>query len=184
MLTVIVQYWVSILLGAYGATLLIGSRKFILSSISTSNINLTSVLFGYITDHYRSRRKPFILGLAALATSTTLFALAVSPVALLLARAFQGLSAAAVWVVGLAWIVDNVSQDRIGEAMGNTAMGMSMGYLLGPMVGGVACVHTSSYTYISRVISDFVSGTRNWDTTACLLCPRCSRCCRSSCSLY
>lgn len=101
-------------------------------------------LIGYIADHVRSRQIPFVLGLAALAISTGLFALANSPVTLVIARACQGFSAATVWVVGLAMLVDNVSPDRMGEAMGNTSIGMTLGSLLGPMLGGI--------TYVGAII--------------------------------
>ncbi|RJE23175.1 transporter [Aspergillus sclerotialis] len=114
------QYWVSILLAVYGFTLLIASP-----------------VLGYFADYYQSRRPPFLSGLLALAISTGLFAAAHSPAALVVARVFQGLSAAVVWVIGLALVVDRVQQDRIGQAMGMTTVGMTMGSFLGPTVGGV-----------------------------------------------
>ncbi|KAJ5678186.1 uncharacterized protein N7477_003819 [Penicillium maclennaniae] len=114
------QYWISILLAVYACALLIGSP-----------------VIGYVADRVRSRQIPFVLGLAALAVSTGLFALANSPATLVIARACQGLSAATVWVVGLAMLVDNVAPERMGEAMGNTSTGMTLGSLLGPMLGGV-----------------------------------------------
>ncbi|KAF3481933.1 uncharacterized protein GIQ15_04692 [Arthroderma uncinatum] len=114
------QFWISILLAAYGATLLLGS-----------------LLFGYFSDQFGSRRAPFTLGLGALCASTLLFAIARTPLMLVLARAFQGLSCAAVGVIGLVLIVDNVAQERIGEAMGYTTIGMTAGGLLGPVIGGV-----------------------------------------------
>ncbi|KAJ6099800.1 hypothetical protein N7467_001335 [Penicillium canescens] len=116
----IAQYWVSILLTAYGSTVLVGSP-----------------LFGYFADHYRSRRPPFVLGLLALVMSTCMLAAVISPAALVVARALQGLSAAAVWVVGLALIVDNVHESRIGQAMGSITLAMTMGGILGPMLGGL-----------------------------------------------
>ena len=56
----------------------------------------------------------------------------------ILARAFQGLSCAAVWVIGLALIVDNIPQERVGQAMGHTTAGMTMGVILGPVLGGLS----------------------------------------------
>ncbi|DAA73853.1 TPA_exp: hypothetical protein A8136_4056 [Trichophyton benhamiae CBS 112371] len=98
-----VQFWVSILLAAYGATLLLGSS-----------------LFGYRSDHFGSRKLPFTLGLVSLCSSTILFAVARTPAVLVISRAFQGLSCAAVWVVGLVLLVDNIPQQGIGQAMGYT----------------------------------------------------------------
>ncbi|KAJ5647292.1 hypothetical protein N7490_003664 [Penicillium lividum] len=94
-------------------------------------------LFGYIADQCRSRKIPFICGLAALGTSTTLFAFARTFPILVIARCLQGLSAAAVWVVGLAIVADNVPSDRVGAAMGQTTIGLTWGFIFGPMLGGL-----------------------------------------------
>lgn len=40
-------------------------------------------------------------------------------------------------MIGLVVIVDNIPQERIGEAMGQTTAGMTMGGLLGPVLGGL-----------------------------------------------
>lgn len=77
------------------------------------------------------------LDLVALCLSTILFVLALSPAALILARAFRGLSCAAIWVVGLVSIVDNIPQERIGQAMGRMTVGLTVGSLLGPVIGGL-----------------------------------------------
>ncbi|EFR01324.1 hypothetical protein MGYG_04331 [Nannizzia gypsea CBS 118893] len=114
------QSWMSILLAAYGGTLLLGSP-----------------IFGYIADRTRSPKGPFIAGLVALALSTALFMLARSPILFLIARGLQGFSGAAVWVAGLTLVVDTVDEERVGEAMGYTTMGLSLGSLLGPAAGGV-----------------------------------------------
>ncbi|KAF3391577.1 hypothetical protein F1880_007690 [Penicillium rolfsii] len=114
------QSWVSILLAVYGATLLVGSP-----------------LFGYFADRCRLRRLPFIVGLIALGASTVLFVVARSLPVLIIARGLQGFSAAAVWVVGLAIIADNVPPDRVAEGMGHTSIALTWGSLLGPTVGGV-----------------------------------------------
>lgn len=94
-------------------------------------------LFGYFADTCRLRRLPFIIGLAALGSSTILFVLARSITLLIIARGLQGLSATAVWVVGLAIVADNVPPERVGEAMGHTTIALTWGGLLGPTVGGV-----------------------------------------------
>ncbi|GBF61260.1 MFS transporter [Trichophyton mentagrophytes] len=114
------QSWMSVLLATYGGTLLLGSP-----------------IFGYIADRTRSPKGPFIAGLIALALSTALFMLARSPALFVIARGLQGFSGAAVWVAGLALVVDTVDDSRVAEAMGYTTMGMSMGSLLGPAAGGV-----------------------------------------------
>ncbi|OKP11573.1 hypothetical protein PENSUB_2875 [Penicillium subrubescens] len=94
-------------------------------------------LFGYFADHCRLRRLPFIVGLIALGASTGLFVIARSLPVLIIARGLQGFSGAAVWVVGLAIIADNVPPDRVAEAMGHTSIALTWGALLGPTIGGV-----------------------------------------------
>lgn len=93
--------------------------------------------FGYFADRCKLRRMPFVVGLASLSASTGLFALARSLPLLIIARALQGLSAAAVWIVGLSIIADNVPTERVGEAMSYTTVALAWGSLLGPAVGGV-----------------------------------------------
>ncbi|KAI6898172.1 MFS general substrate transporter [Hortaea werneckii] len=52
-------------------------------------------------------------------------------------RVLQGISAAVVWVVGLALLVDTVGPDGIGQAMGYVGMSMSLAILLAPLLGGI-----------------------------------------------
>lgn len=93
-------------------------------------------LFGFFADQSRLRTLPFVLGLIALAVSTALFGFGTTFPALLVARALQGLSASAVWVVGLAIVADSVPPERVGAAMGQTTIGLTWGFILGPMMGG------------------------------------------------
>ncbi|KAJ6006673.1 hypothetical protein N7451_004617 [Penicillium sp. IBT 35674x] len=130
------QYLVSILLAVYGGTLLAGSREF-KQFILYLNPKLKDIaLFGYFADKCSSRKLPFVLGLIALGTSTALFAFARTFPILVIARSLQGFSAAAVWVVGLAIVSDNVPPERVGAALGMTTIGLTWGFLLGPMVSG------------------------------------------------
>jgi MFS family permease len=41
------------------------------------------------------------------------------------------------WIVGLALLADTVPQERLAQAMGYVGMGMSVGILVGPLLGGV-----------------------------------------------
>lgn len=94
-------------------------------------------LFGYFADQCKLRRVPFVIGLLALLLSTGLFVVARSFPVLVIARSLQGLSAAAVWVVGLAIIADSVPSERVGEVMGQTTIGLTWGFLFGPLIGGI-----------------------------------------------
>jgi MFS family permease len=97
-----------------------------------------SVPLGLFADKYHSRKLPFIIGLLGLALSTGFFMVAKSPVMLVVARGLQGLSAATPFVVGLALIANTVGPNRLGEAMGHATAGMTLGSLIGPIIGGLS----------------------------------------------
>ena len=61
-------------------------------------------------------------------------------------RVLQGFSAAVVWVVGLALIVDTVGPDDIGQAMGYVGLSMSLAILLAPLLGGVVFAAAGYYS--------------------------------------
>ncbi|KAL5335390.1 major facilitator superfamily domain-containing protein [Aspergillus crustosus] len=114
------QKWMSNLLAAFGGALFVGSP-----------------IFGYFADRSSSRQAPFLIGLLALAGSTVMFWFARTIYALVIARTLQGLSAAVVWTVGMALIVDTVGKDQVGTAMGIVSMAMTIGTVSGPFIGGL-----------------------------------------------
>jgi MFS family permease len=120
-----VQYWVSILLAAYSAALFVGSP-----------------IAGLYADHTSSRRWPLLIGLLALAGSTFLLAFGNSLGLFVLGRVLQGLSAAVVWSVGCALLVDTMGTS-VGVAMGYASISMSIALLLAPVIGGVLYNNTS-----------------------------------------
>jgi DHA1 family solute carrier family 18 vesicular amine transporter 1/2 len=85
----------------------------------------------------RGRRRPILLGSAALVVTTVLYAFADTYPLLLAARFLQGAAAAAVWTAGIALVADLVPRDRLGRSMGTVMACMSAGLVLGPPVGGV-----------------------------------------------
>ena len=99
------------------------------------------MIFGWIADHSRSRRTPFLFGLVALAGSTIALSLGENIWILVLGRALQGLSAAIVWTVGLALLVENVGEARTGQAMGWVSLSMTFGVFTGPFIGGIIYEH-------------------------------------------
>lgn len=113
-----VQTWNAILLACYTIALFVGSP-----------------LVGLYADHTSSRRWPLLVGLVSLAGSTIILCLGRTIALLVIGRILQGLSAAIVWTVGLALMADTVP-DKIGEAMGYSAIAMSMGLLVSPAIGG------------------------------------------------
>ncbi|EON68984.1 hypothetical protein W97_08242 [Coniosporium apollinis CBS 100218] len=114
------QYWVSLLIAIYGAALI-----------------TFSPVCGYLADRSTSRRLPLIVGLLALAGATVMLNVGNSIAALVTGRVLQGVSAAVVWVVGLALLADTVGKEAIGQAMGWVGMSMSLGILASPLLGGV-----------------------------------------------
>ena len=113
-----VQEWTAILLACYNAALVVGSP-----------------IAGFYADRTSSRRLPLLLGLLALGASTLLLCFGTTVALLVLGRLLQGLSAAVVWSVGLALLVDTVGKE-IGKSMGYVNIAMSVGLLISPVIGG------------------------------------------------
>jgi MFS family permease len=122
-----VQHWTAILLACYNAALVVGSP-----------------VAGFYADHTSSRRWPFVLGLVALCASTLLLCLGKTIALLVVGRILQGLSAAIVWSVGLALLVDTVGRD-VGFAMGWVNIAMSVGLLISPVIGGAVYAAAGYY---------------------------------------
>ncbi|KAH8150061.1 uncharacterized protein LAJ45_05747 [Morchella importuna] len=115
-----VQTWVSVLLAVYGGGLLVASP-----------------ICGYFADRTTTRRGPLLCGLAALAASTIMLCIGKNIVLFILGRLFQGISAAIVWVVGLALLVDTVGKDEIARSMGIVSAALSAATFLAPLLGGI-----------------------------------------------
>ncbi|KAL1971388.1 hypothetical protein VTN77DRAFT_341 [Rasamsonia byssochlamydoides] len=114
------QRWTSLLLSLYGACLLVASP-----------------IFGFLADKMASRKWPLIFGLIALAAATALLCVGTNLALWITGRAFQGISAAVVWTVGMALLVDSFGDHEVGSAMGFVGMSFSAGIMLGPLLGGI-----------------------------------------------
>ncbi|KAL5051340.1 hypothetical protein BDW71DRAFT_202523 [Aspergillus fruticulosus] len=123
------QSWTSILLGLYGGALLASSPP-----------------AGYLADRIESRRWPLILGLVALGASTALLCIGTHIGLWIAGRLCQGVSAAIVWTVGCALLVDTIDKDGLGQALGYIGMGMTFGAMGGPLLGGVLYEHGGYYS--------------------------------------
>jgi predicted MFS family arabinose efflux permease len=66
-----------------------------------------------------------------------MFWFARSLVVLIIARILTGLSACAVWVVGIALILDTMGSERVGVAFGYVSMALTIGTVAGPSLGGI-----------------------------------------------
>ncbi|KAI1204962.1 MFS general substrate transporter [Annulohypoxylon truncatum] len=113
-----VQHWTSILLSCYSVALFVGSP-----------------IAGVYADHTSSRRWPLLIGLIALAASTLLLCFGNSIGLLVVGRLLQGFSAAIVWSVGCALVVDTM-ESAVGVAVGYFGVAVSVGTLIGPVIGG------------------------------------------------
>jgi len=109
-----------LLLGAYGGGALVGG-----------------VPGGMLVSRVGPKRG-VLAGLVVLSLASLAFALAGGPLALGLARFVQGLSSATTWAGALAWVAVSVERERRGQALG-TVFGLAvLGFVCGPMFGGVA----------------------------------------------
>ncbi|KAL8915915.1 MAG: hypothetical protein Q9208_008795 [Pyrenodesmia sp. 3 TL-2023] len=100
-----------------------------------------SVLFslpaGVIADRTSSRQLPFLIGLVALLGATLMLFLGQTIPVLVLARILQGTSAAVVWTIGLALVLDTVGPGNLGKTIGSIFGFISIGELAAPVLGGV-----------------------------------------------
>lgn len=123
-----VQHWVSVLLAVYAAALIV-----------------CPPIAGWLTDHYKSRRVPLILGLFTLAGATVMLCLGSSISILVAGRLLQGVSASVVATVGLALLADTVGHKDIGKAVGWVSLSMSFAILVAPLLGGVVYARAGYY---------------------------------------
>jgi DHA1 family solute carrier family 18 vesicular amine transporter 1/2 len=94
-----------------------------------------SIPLGAMSDRL-GRKVPMIGALVVLAGATLLFAYAQSLPMLFAARMLQGAADAATWVVGFALIADLYGEEERGRAMGLAMAGSTLGFIIGPLVGG------------------------------------------------
>lgn len=123
-----IQTWISIFLAVYGAALLTAAP-----------------VCGWYADRVSSRYWPLLLGILALGGSTAMLCVGSSIGVLAAGRVLQGMSAAVVWVVGLALVVDTVGPDEVGQSMGYIGVSMSLAMLVAPLLGGVVFAQAGYY---------------------------------------
>ncbi|KNE68490.1 hypothetical protein AMAG_12666 [Allomyces macrogynus ATCC 38327] len=115
---------------------------------------LSTLPTAYLSDRYRNRKWPMIIGLAGLGASTLIFAHAETYWALLAARITQGFAGGAPWTVGLSLLADVYPAEQLGVSWarivvlprGSTSyaavygifnLAYSAAILFGPTVAGV-----------------------------------------------
>ena len=131
-----VQHWVSVLLAVYAAALIV-----------------CPPIAGWLTDHYKSRRVPFILALFTLAGATVMLCLGSSISILVAGRFLQGVAGGVVVTIGLALMVDTVGHEDIGQAVGWMALSISVANLVAPLLGGVVYARAGYYAVYYMAIA-------------------------------
>ena len=96
-------------------------------------------------DRMESRRNPFLLCLLCLTGATALLAVGTNVGLWVTGRLLQGVSAGMLWVVCLALITDTFGPAGIGRAVGIIGIPMSIGPIVGPLLGGVIYAHRGYY---------------------------------------
>ncbi|KAI9807066.1 MAG: hypothetical protein M1825_005783 [Sarcosagium campestre] len=130
-----VQMWSSLLLTCFGGATL-----------------LLSPICGWLADNASSRRLPLLIGLVLQAGSTALFSGSPSVHLLLVARALQGFSAAVVYSVGLALLVDTVGSKDVGQQAGYVLSSANLGVLTGPLLGGFVYEQAGYHAVVAMMI--------------------------------
>ncbi len=97
---------------------------------------LFSIPFGIISDKI-GRRQFMVLGMLSLAATNVIFALSGDIYILIAARLLQGMSGAATWSAGMAMLADTFDRGERGARLGLTMSIMSLGMLIGPVIGGL-----------------------------------------------
>ena len=131
-----VQHWVSVLLAVYAAALIVSPP-----------------IAGWLTDHYKSRRVPFILALFALAGATVMLCLGSNIGILVAGRLLQGVAGGVVVTVGLALLVDTIGHKDIGQAVGWVSFSISIAYLVAPLLGGLVYARAGYYAVFYMAVA-------------------------------
>lgn len=95
-----------------------------------------SIPFGLLSDTV-GRRIFMVLGMLTLAATNVVFAVSNDVNVLIGARLLQGMSGAATWSAGLALLADTFGPEERGRRLGLAMAVMSIGTLIGPVVGGI-----------------------------------------------
>ncbi len=117
----------------------------ILLALFNLGLCLGSPVFGFLADHVSSRRLPFLAGLLALLGATLLLCFSRTVALFAVGRTLQGVSAAICWSVGLSMLADTMG-GRMGWAAGWVNWAMNAGFLLSPILGGLAYEKAGYYS--------------------------------------
>lgn len=112
--------------------------------------------WGALSD--RIGRKPIIsVGIIGYAISLFLFGLASSFWALFIARSLSGILSSATSVASLAYVGDSSSEDERSKNMSQLGAAMSVGVMLGPLLGGVLAGYSLALPFFTGAGISFIA---------------------------
>lgn len=94
-------------------------------------------IWGILADRTHDRRTPMLAGLFLLGAASIILCFMRTVAMLILGRILQGMTSALTWSVGLALVVDTVSTEKLGWAMGWVGIALALGTLSSPLLGGL-----------------------------------------------
>ena len=112
-----------------------GSDLGVLSAVYAAMQLVCAPLWGTLSD--RIGRKPVLLiGVLGYAIAMFIFGLATHFWMLFVARTFSGVLSSAAMPTAMAYISDNLPEEKRGGAMGQLGAAIGLGVVLGPLLGG------------------------------------------------
>ncbi|GAA99059.1 uncharacterized protein L969DRAFT_74093 [Mixia osmundae IAM 14324] len=106
---------------------------------------ISSPPVAYVGELTPSRQWPLICSLGFMACSLVLFMLARSYWLLVLARVLQGCSGSGLWILSLPLIIDTCPEAKLGTTLGYVMLGLTVGSVIGPVLGGVLYTNLGYY---------------------------------------
>ncbi|CAL1696710.1 unnamed protein product [Somion occarium] len=119
-------------LGYKGISGLVGWLLFAYSA----GLVISTLPIAIFSEHYNARKYPLLFGQFFLAASQVMLMEVPTYWLMVIARVIQGISSSVVWVVGLALLCDTAPEATVGKQLGLAMTGLSIGFLVGPPVGG------------------------------------------------
>ena len=107
---------------------------------------LASIPFGVLANRY-GRRALILVGLACLTLASFGFIVAEAYPWLVVARFIQGLGATAIWVGSLTVAADLSTSGSMGKSLSIITGSWSLGFVVGPALGGIGTVRTPFVLY-------------------------------------
>ncbi len=118
---------------------------------------LAGVPFGALANRY-GRRILVLVGLGCLAVASFGFVLAPTYLWLVAARFVQGLGATAIWVGSLTMAADLSTDSHMGRSLSWITGSWSLGFVVGPALGGLGSVRFPFVLYAALTLLAFVAG--------------------------